>query len=90
MNNKLDDWRKQIDAFDDELLHTLAKRINIVREIGKYKKAHNIEPLDEKRWQEILESRLSKASILDLPEDFIQKIFDLIHEYSLEVESESK
>lgn len=91
MNNKsLEDWRKQIDAFDEELLHVLAKRINIVRKIGKLKKAHGISLLDEKRWQTVLESQFSKAELLNLSEDFIKKLYNLIHEYSLEIESESK
>lgn len=91
MNNKLlDDWRKQIDSIDEQLLHILAKRINTVREIGKLKKTHGIVPLDEKRWQEVLGSKLSKAKVLGLSKDFIKKLYDLIHEYSLEIERNSK
>ncbi len=90
MNDKLEDWRKQIDALDEELLHILGKRINIVREIGKYKKANGIAPLDQKRWQVVLDSQLSKAELVNLSEDFIKKLYDLIHEYSLEVEANNK
>lgn len=90
MNDKLDDWRKQIDALDEELLHILGKRINIVREIGKYKKANGIAPLDKERWQTVLESQLSKAQLHNLSEDFIKNLYDLIHEYSLEIEANNK
>ncbi len=48
MDSLLADWRKQIDKIDEELINVLAKRINIVREIGKYKKENGIPPLDEK------------------------------------------
>lgn len=90
MNDKLEDWRKQIDALDSELLHVLAKRIDIVREIGKYKKAQGIPPLDQKRWRAVLESQISKAELLNLSKDFIKKLYNLIHEYSLEIEANNK
>lgn len=90
MNNKLENWRKQIDALDEELLHILGKRYHIVRQIGAYKKAKGIPPLDQKRWQAILKSRLSKAEFYNLSKDFIKKLYDLIHQYSLEIESENK
>lgn len=91
MNGKsLEDWRKQIDILDEELLHVLAKRINIVRKIGKLKKARGIKLLDENRWQEILQSKLSKARSLNLPVDFIKKLYSLIHEYSLKIEKTVK
>ena len=90
MNDKLEDWRKQIDALDEELLYILGKRINIIREIDKYKKANGIAPLDQKRWQAVLESQLSKAELHNLSEDFIKKLYGLIHEYSLEIEANNK
>lgn len=90
MDDKLKDWRKQIDALDDQLLNILVKRVKIVRKIGKFKKAHEIKPFDEKRWQDVLKSKLSKALLLNLSSNFIKKIYTLIHEYSLKIENESK
>lgn len=90
MKNKLTHWRNQIDALDEELLQVLAKRIKVVREIGEYKKERGIAPLDQKRWQAVLESRLLKAQALRISAPFTQKLFDLIHELSLEVEAENK
>ncbi len=91
MNDKLlEDWRKQIDKLDDELLDILAKRLDIVREIGKAKKARGIKLLDEKRWNEVLQSKFAKAHSLNLSKRFIQKLYDLIHKYSLELESSNK
>ncbi len=89
-SNSLENWRKQIDELDKELLHTLAKRVDIVREIGKFKKAHGVAPLDQKRWQEVLQSKLLEARSLNLSEEFIEKLYNLIHEYSLEIESDDK
>ncbi|MCJ7804330.1 chorismate mutase [Patescibacteria group bacterium] len=90
MDELLKNWRKQINKLDGELLNILAKRINIVREIGKHKKTYGIPSLDEKRWQEVLQSKLSKARSLNIPEKFIEKLYNLIHEHSLEIENKSK
>ena len=90
MDKLLENWRKQIDKLDEELVNILAKRINIVREIGKYKKAHGLAPLDQKRWQEILRVKLSKTHSLNISEKFIEKLYNLIHEHSLEIENNSK
>lgn len=90
MNDKLKDWRKQIDDIDEDILAFLAERMKIVGEIGKFKRLHSIALLDEKRWQKVLESKLSKANGLNLSEKFVQKLYDLIHQHSLEIEKNSK
>lgn len=87
--SKLDDWRKQIDDLDEKILASLAKRISIVRKIGNFKKKSGLDLLDEKRWQEVLKSRLVKAESLNLSTDVIKKLYDLIHKYSLDIEKKS-
>lgn len=89
MDKKLEIWRKQINALDQDLIVSLAKRMNIVRKIGKLKKEHGLAPLDEKRWQEVLESNTLKAQKLGLSKDVIKKMYRLIHKYSLEIEKKS-
>ncbi len=90
MQTPLENWRKEIDVLDKQLLELLAKRIAVVTEIGKYKKAHNIPPLDEKRWQEVLASKITQAKLLHLSKDFIINIYTLIHTYALEIEANTK
>lgn len=90
MSDKLEDWRKKIDTLDKNLLTSLAKRMEIVRKIGKFKKTQGIALLDEKRWKEVLEGRLVKAEEMNLSKDFIKKLYDLIHKYSLDLERKSE
>lgn len=90
MNDDLKKLRQQIDTADDELLQILARRVDIVRQVGLLKKANNMASLDEKRWRELLESNLLKAGSLNLSGDFIRKLYNLIHEYSLEIETKNK
>ncbi|MDP3988256.1 MAG: chorismate mutase [Candidatus Levybacteria bacterium] len=82
--------RVKIDKLDDELLEILSKRIEIVREIGKMKRKNHLPLFDKKRWEEILKSKLSKSKSLNLSEKFIEKLYAVIHEHSLEIEKEEK
>ena len=89
MDKSLEKWRKQIDKCDQELMNILAKRINIAKEIGKYKKVHGMPLFDKKRWQEVLRSKLVKARSLNISERFIEKLYKIIHKNSLEIEEEN-
>ena len=87
MEDDLNTLRKQIDAVDGQLLNTLAERVRLVKTIGKLKKSKGIPPMDLKRWQQVLLSKIKKAKSLNLSEKFIEKLYNLIHEYSLEIEN---
>lgn len=52
--NKLSDLRKDIDLIDDQLIDLLNKRFNLSIEVKQVKKENNIEVLDSKREQDIL------------------------------------
>lgn len=84
--NKLESWRKQIDKLDEKIITTIAKRMSIVKRIGGYKKNQKISALDLKRWEEVVESRLSQAETLELSKDFIKVLLKLIHKYSLKIQ----
>lgn len=90
MHDPLDNWRKQIDTLDEELLHILSKRIHIVKKIGRYKKENHMPPLDARRWQEVLETKLLQADVLGLSKSFIMKLYTVIHDYALEIEENIK
>ena len=75
--------RRQIDGIDEGLLELLAKRMRVSREIGIYKKEHNMPVLQTPRYGEILENRSSIGLTMDLNPDFIKKILREIHEESV-------
>lgn len=79
----LSELRKQIDDMDDQLLEVLAKRMRISREIGTYKKEHNIQILQTARYSEILEGRINQAIKFGIDGDCMQKILEAIHEESI-------
>lgn len=86
MKNNLDELRKEIDALDDQIISLLAQRIAVVKKVGATKKINNIAPLDEKRWQEVLNKLRTKAKTLNLSEDLVEKIYNSIHEFALKLE----
>jgi len=79
----LNEYRRQIDHWDSELLRVLRNRMSISEEIGMYKKKENITILQTGRWSEILEDRLAKARQLGMSDQFIIQIFKQIHQESI-------
>lgn len=79
----LTELRRQIDQIDESLLELLAKRMRISREIGVYKKEHNMPVLQTPRYGEMLTDRTKIGATLNLTSDFIQKILSDIHEESV-------
>lgn len=80
---KLDQLRKDIDLIDEELIHVLASRMKVARDIGQYKKENSITILQTNRWKEILDKFTAKATTNQLSEDFITKIIKAVHDESI-------
>jgi chorismate mutase len=79
----LAELRRQIDNIDEQLLELLSKRMRISREIGVYKKEHNMPVLQSPRYSEIMEKRSSMGEAMELNPDFIRDILKEIHEESV-------
>ncbi|KAA6341805.1 Phospho-2-dehydro-3-deoxyheptonate aldolase [termite gut metagenome] len=79
----LSELRKQIDECDDSLIEILAKRMRISREIGTYKKEHNLTVLQSGRYGEILEKRAMQGEQCDMDAGFVKNVFEAIHEESV-------
>lgn len=75
--------RKQIDELDNDLMDLLAKRMRVCREIGQYKKEHNMTVFQATRYSEILEKRGSQSSQLLMDPEFIARVFESVHEESV-------
>ena len=75
--------RKQIDELDNALMEMLSKRMRVCREIGQYKKEHNITVLQTGRYSEILDKRGAQGSLCGMSADFVKQIFEHIHEESV-------
>jgi len=85
--DKLEVLRKKIDTLDSALINLLHERLVIVKEVGMLKKERNIQPLDQSRWNQVLEKGLSQAKLLGMRREFIKIILDIIHEEALRIEA---
>ncbi len=75
--------RKQIDLLDDELIHLLASRMKLAREIGEYKKEHQITILQTSRWSDIQKKYQVKGQNHQLSNEFVSKFIKAVHDESI-------
>lgn len=76
--------RSEIDVLDSTLIDILAARMAVVDKIGDYKKSANITVLQTDRWNAILEAISKLASEKGLEVSFVERLFKIIHEASIE------
>ncbi len=84
----LADLRSQIDELDNAILEKLAKRMRVAKEIGLYKKEHNMPVLQANRYESLIENRTSNAALMSMREEFVRSILKTIHEESVQIQSE--
>ena len=80
---ELNGLRAEIDELDERLWDTIAARMDVSRRIGKWKKAHDVAPLQPKRFQQLSEQVAHFAKENGLSADFAQEVLKLLYEESL-------
>ncbi|MCK9219260.1 MAG: chorismate mutase [Bacteroidales bacterium] len=85
---KLEELRSEIDKLDEELIEILARRMNVVAEIGSYKKTNKITILQLKRWNQIIQERIEAGIKLGLSREFILKLLESVHEEGIRCQIE--
>ena len=84
--DELQELRTEIDIKERNIIPSLAERMELVEEIGRYKATHNMGALDEGRRDALLKTWIETGKALSLPEDLLREIFDAIHRHSLSIE----
>ena len=79
----LQNLRDKIDRIDTELVEMYKKRMDIAREIGKYKKEHSMPVVQETRYNDLIKSRVAAAVEMGMSADFMKTILQAIHEESV-------
>lgn len=88
VQEEIDAIRLVLDSMDAEIVDMIGKRMEMVRTLGPLKRAHNIPIYQTDRWREILETRTQWGKNNGLPEDFIFRLFELIHDKSIKIQCE--
>ena len=86
--DQLEMLRSRIDSLDTELLEILSSRMEVVRQIGQYKKDNNVTALQMSRWTELMNKRIASGEKMNLNRTFVQILFQLIHEDSVRMQTE--
>lgn len=81
----MDNFREQINALDQQIMQLLVKRFLIVKEIGQYKKQHNLPILDKTREQKIY-SKIEDVYLLEDNRDYLKKIYTEIMSQSKNIQ----
>jgi chorismate mutase len=77
---KIENFRQQIDEVDEEIIHLIAQRMKMVREIGHVKKEKNIAILQAERWRILAEACRKRAEKNELSREFISMFLEAIHQ----------
>ena len=64
------------------------KRMKVCREIGHYKKEHNMTVLQTNRYNEILNKRGAQGTLTGMDAEFVAHVFESIHEESVRQQME--
>ena len=80
--------RHGVDEIDDAILDLLARRMRLAGEMGQLKRQHQVSTLQPARWNEILASRQQAGRNRGLSEDFIARVYEIIHEEAIRLQEE--
>lgn len=83
VSNVLGDYRAHIDSIDSRIIELLAERMDVAREIGRYKQQHAMAVVQHDRYNELLESAEARAEFMGLSRSFINQIYSAVHEESV-------
>lgn len=88
VQNAVEMIRSILDTMDAEIIDLIGKRMDLVKELGKLKSENNIAIFQQDRWREIVISRTKWGSHNRLSDEFILKLFELIHDTSIKTQIE--
>ena len=78
--------RSKIDNIDGAILNLLAERMQLVKQVGAFKKKNHLSPLDAERWGAVLAGKMEMAKKLNIHPEMVHQIYTLIHEEALKIE----
>lgn len=84
----LDSLRLQMDSIDEQVIELLNARMQLAREIGRYKRDHSMTILQMKRWKEVFKTRGQWAKDAGLGPEFIATYLEQVHKESIRVQNE--
>lgn len=81
---KLEEYRKEIDQIDRQLIQLFEERMDITRKISEYKNEHHLPILNKDREEEVLKKNISclqNKKYSQMAIEFFENIMKLSREY---------
>jgi chorismate mutase len=85
---ELEMYRQEIDLIDELVIQKLARRMELSRSIGRYKKEHSLMVLQVDRWEQLLQNRVAMGSAMNINPKFMKLFLELLHEESINLQTE--
>lgn len=85
---KIENCRTEIDDIDEELIHLIARRMQLVREIGAVKKTKNVAVLQAERFRALREALHRRGEKNELSPEFINLFLEAVHQESINQQEE--
>lgn len=80
--------REQIDHIDAQLIELLKQRFSVSKKIAQVKEQNNMTVYQPKRWEEVLEKKISLAKQAGIDPNFIKELYEKVHAESVRVQLE--
>lgn len=84
--NELDKFRQKIDLVDDQIIELLSDRFQMIKQIGEYKREHNLAVYQPNRWHDVMESRINSGVKKNMTEKFMKSFLFAVHEESVKTQ----
>ncbi len=78
--SELEEYRKEIDSIDKELISLFEKRMEVAVKFGEYKKKNKLPIFNGKREEEVIEKNIKKlnnSSYMDIGRSFFENLMEL-------------
>lgn len=85
---QLEEYRKQIDALDVQLIETFARRFEVVRKVGEFKAQAGIEVVQSARAQMVIERAARLAAEKGINPEFARKVYEMMIDIAHDMEHE--
>lgn len=89
MSEILNEYRKEINKIDNDIIDIIKRRMKVSIKIGKYKKDNNIKVLNTGREKEVLDNIIKHNNVdndLFLEEEFIKELWINLMNYSKKIQ----
>lgn len=84
----LEDYRKEIDRVNREIVDAVSRRMNIVEEVAAYKEANDMDVVDEDREEQVKQQFEKLFREEDLPPEKGRELAELLIDTAVEKEEE--